>query len=229
MAAAPWRRHRALERLLEPWPELEGGEPPRRAVLAELLERSGIGFELTTAGPSRDYEEAVSQGRIPTRECSWHDTFNVLAFVLWPHSKAALHGRCRALAVARHRAPPRSREEDALTLIDEASLIVAGPSEALAAFQRAREAKSISQLDALVREHGLFVDVLGHGLLEHLMLGRPEVGAGIVTVELTRPLTRARVDVALAQRIAGGEFPKPGLSPTVPWPDPCVDGWLANI
>jgi hypothetical protein len=229
VAAAPWRRHRALERLLEPWPDLEGGEPPRASVLAGVLERAGVGFELAQASSSRDYEAAVMQGQIPTREGSWHDVFNVLAFVLYPHSKAALHARVHALAQARAGRLPRTREEDALALIDEVSLLVAGGGEAIAAFERARPGKVIEELDAVVREHGLFVDVLGHGLLEHLMLARPEVGAGVVTIVLEEQVTRARVDAALAQRIAAGGFPKPGLSPTVPWPHPCVDGWLTPI
>jgi hypothetical protein len=98
VAATAWRRHRALERLLERWPELEGGEPPRAVVLAKVLEQSGVRFELAQAGPSRDYEGAILHGRIPTRERSWHDVFNVLAFALYPNSKAALHARCHALA-----------------------------------------------------------------------------------------------------------------------------------
>jgi hypothetical protein len=244
---APWRRHWALQRLLEPWPSLEGDDPPKLEVLADLLERAGVGFELAAAGPSRDYEEAVVHGRIPTRDGSWHDAFNVLAFVLYPNSKAALHARCRSLAIGRDRTPPRSREEDALTLIDEVSLVVAGSSEGVAAFEQARPGKSlgvgqggrgsprddmdkiVAQLDAIVREHGLFVDVLGHGLLEHLMLARPEVGAGIVSVVLSGAVTRARVDEVLARRIAAGGFPKPGLSPTLPWPNSCVDAWMARI
>jgi hypothetical protein len=227
--AVAWRRYRALERLLERWPELEGDLPPRASVLAELLEQAGVGFELAQAGPSRDYEEAVLQRRVPTRERSWHDTFNVLAFALYPSSKAALHARCHTLAQSRGRQLPRTREEDALALIDEVSLLVAGSSEAIAAFERARPGKVVTELDRIVREHGLFVDVLGHGLLEHLMLARPEVGAGVVTIVLPGKPTRAAVDVALASRIAAGGFPKPGLSPTLPWPNSCVDGWFVPI
>lgn len=197
--------------------------------MAKVLEQAGARFELAQAGSSRDYETAVMQGQIPTRERSWHDVFNVLAFALYPDSKAALHARCHALAQARRRQLPRTREEDALALIDEVSLLVAGGGEAIAAFERARPGKVIEELDAIMREHGLFVDVLGHGLLEHLMLARPEVGAGVVTIVLEGERTRARVDAALAQRIAAGGFPKPALSPTLPWPHPCVDSWLAAI
>jgi hypothetical protein len=197
--------------------------------LAALLERENVDFELAPAGPSRDYDAAVLHGRIPTREHSWHDTFNVLAFILYPVSKATLHARIHALACARERKMPRAREEDALTLIDEVSLLVAGPSDAIAAFERARPAKMIAELDSIVREHGLFVDVLGHALLEHLMLARPEVGAGVVTIALPGELTRARVDLALSQRISEGAFPKPGLSPTLPWPDACVDAWMVGV
>jgi hypothetical protein len=231
---AAWRRHRALERLLERWPELEGDAPPCRSTLAALLERENVDFELAPSGPSRDYDAAVLHGRIPTREHSWHDTFNVLAFILYPVSKATLHARIHALACARERKMPRAREEDALTLIDEVSLLVAGPSDAIAAFERARpgpfsSCSAVAELDSIVREHGLFVDVLGHALLEHLMLARPEVGAGVVTIALPGELTRARVDLALAQRMVEGAFPKPGLSPTLPWPDACVDAWMVDV
>ena len=83
-------------------------------------------------------------------------------------------------------------------------------------------------LDALVRREGLSVWVFGHALLEHLILGRPPIGAGIVTVAC-RSRRREDVDAALAARVDAGGFPEPRMSPTLPWPDPRVDRWLTPL
>ena len=221
----PWRRHRALELLVQAWPELEGHEPPARCVLASVLARSSS--EWTLVEQADGYEASVVAGRIPTRDRSWHDTFNVLAFVSFPLTKAALHRRCFALQQARARKPPRSREEDALTLIDETSLLLAGSPLAVAALQRARASGVLADIDRTVREHGMLAFAFGHALLEHLALDRPPIGCGVLTVTLDGELDRPRVDRALAERIAAGGFPRPQLSPPVPWPDPIDETWLA--
>jgi hypothetical protein len=232
-AALPWRRHRALADLREAWPELEAaGEqgPPDRALLAAILARSDpAGRTWTLVDPAaarRNYEAAILDGQIPTRAGSWHDTFNVLAFVRFPHSKAALHRRCHALQAERGRVGPRGREEDALAGIDETALLVAGTPAQIAAFEQARHTHDLHALDPIVRGEGLRVEVFGHALLEHLILDRPPIGAGVLTLALAGPPTRASVDQALAARIEAGEFPRPCLSPTLPWPDPIVDAWL---
>lgn len=227
MSSSPWRRHRALAILIETWPELDGDQPPTRAVLAGIVERAGLGWTLVEQAVG-GYEAAVVDGRIPTRERSWHDTFNVLAFVGFPRAKAALHRRCLELQRARVGKPPRSREEDALTLIDETSLVFAGTAEAIAALQQAREDRVLAKIDRVVRAHGIRVFVLGHALLEHLALDRPPIGAGVLAITIEGPVDRPQLDRALAERITTGGFPRPQLSPTLPWPDPIVDSWLAG-
>lgn len=206
------------------WPELDGEQPPTRTALAAVLARANS--QWTVVEQAAGYEAAVVEGRIPTRDRSWHDTFNVLAFVSFPRTKAALHGRCFALQRARAGKSPRSREEDALTLIDETSLLFAGSPAAVAAFERARPG-GVTELDRVVRGEGMLAYVLGHALLEHLALGRAPIGAGVLTVTIDGLLDRAAVDRALAERIAAGGFPRPQLSPTLPWPDPTVESWLA--
>lgn len=225
-----WRRHRALELILQAWPELEGDEPPPRSVLAAVLERAGspwtlVGQREAAAG----YEATVDRGRIPTRDRSWHDTFNALAFVHFPRTKAALHRRCLALQQARARTPPRSREEDALTLIDETSLVIAGSPSAVAAFERARANSTLAELDPIVRGEGMLAFVFGHALLEHLALQRPRIGAGVLTVALDGTPDRQELDRTLAERIAAGGFPRPQLSPTLTWPHPIVESWLTPL
>jgi hypothetical protein len=222
---SPWRRHRALELLLESHPELEGDEPPARAVLAAVLKNHG--FTLADQREAKlGYEAAVARGLVPTRERSWHDTFNVLAFASFPRAKAALHGRCLALQREREGKSPRSREEDALTLIDETALVFAGSIDAIAALERARAGKVLAEIDEVVRNHGIIAFAFGHALLEHLVLERPPIGAGALTVPLAHTVDRNHTDRALAERINAGGFPRPQLAPTLPWPDPIVESWL---
>jgi hypothetical protein len=229
VTASVWRRHRALELLVDAWPELEGDEPPTRAVLAAVLERLGSNWTLATQSEAAaGYEAAVVRGRIPTRERSWHDTFNALAFVVFPHAKAALHRRCYELQQRRAKQPPRSREEDALTLIDETSIVLAGSVAAIAELDRARMGNVLADIDRVVREHEIIVFAFGHALLEHLALGRPPIGAGVLTIPLDHEVDREQLDQALAARISAGGFPRPQLSPTLPWPDPIVESWLTR-
>jgi hypothetical protein len=224
---APWRRHRALELLLETHPELEGDEPPALTVLAAALERTELGFTLAGQTEAKTgYEAAVVRGRIPTRERSWHDTFNVLAFARFPQAKAALHRRCLMLQQERAGKPPRSREEDALTLIDETALVFAGSVDAIATLDRVRAGRVLADIDEVVRAHGIIGFAFGHALLEHLVLERPPIGAGVLTIPLAHAVDREQTDRALAERITAGGFPRPQLQPVLPWPDPIVESWL---
>jgi hypothetical protein len=220
--------------LARAWPELAGGSPPSRATLAAWLARTG-GPALRLVAPAdapAGYEAAVAEGAVPTREGSWHDVFNVLAFVAFPRTKLALHGRCLALqrvrAAAGCPAGVRSREQDALALLDECTLVIAGAPEAIAALDAARLAGSLAEVDEVVRAHGLPVHVLGHALLEHLLLDRAPIDAGVVPLPLAEPPTRAAIDRVLAERISAGGFPAPCVRPSVPWPDPTVDAWIGR-
>lgn len=232
MHSSPWRRHRALRVLALAWPELAAASPPSRAALGALV-ASTAGSSLRLVAPAEaphGYEPAVSEGAVPTREGSWHDAFNVLAFLAFPRAKLALHRRVLALqrtrAAAGAPAGVRSREEDALALLDEGSLVIAGPPAAIAALDEARRDGSLPRIDAVMCTHGLVTHVLGHALLEHLVLERAPIGAGVLTLPLSEPPTRAAIDRALAERISAGGFPVPCTSPTLPWPDPTVDGWI---
>lgn len=234
MHSSPWRRHRALRVLAHAWPELAAASPPSRATMAGWIARTA-GSSLRLVAPAEapaGYEPAVSEGAVPTREGSWHDAFNVLAFIAFPQAKPALHRRVLALQRARAAAGApagvRSREEDALALLDEGSLVIAGPPVAIAALDEARREGSLPRLDAVMRTHGLVARVLGHALLEHLVLERAPIGAGVLTLALPEPPTLAAIDRALAERISSGGFPVPCTSPTLPWPDPTVDGWIAG-
>ena len=69
-------------------------------------------------------------GSVPTRPRSWHDFLNALVWGAFPRAKTRLHARQHAAIVrslppgARTLPPARSRQHDALALVDEGGVIV---------------------------------------------------------------------------------------------------------
>ena len=106
----------------------------------ELAARAGIRFVLAKPRPRRQrgpvdvrdmYDARIARGEVPTREKNWHDFLNALVWATFPKSKAALHARQhRAIRewagadVVRKLPNARTRELDALALIDEGGIIV---------------------------------------------------------------------------------------------------------
>jgi hypothetical protein len=121
----------------------------------------------------------------------------------------------------------RTREADALTLLDETSLVLAGAPAAIDALERARVRGDLDALDGVVRAHSITVHCLGHALLEHRRFARPPIGAGVVTLAVVAN-DAASTDVALADAIARGRFAAPDFAPTLPWPHAVVDAWVVS-
>jgi len=72
-------------------------------------------------------------GELQVRERSWHDLFNLLAWLAFPRAKAALNARHFAALVAQRAAGAANRgpAQDALTLFDEGGVIVASCDDQL--------------------------------------------------------------------------------------------------
>ena len=106
----------------------------------ELASRAGIRFVLARPRPRRQrgpvdvrdmYDARIARGEVPTRERNWHDFLNALVWAAFPKSKTALHARqhraIRAWAgadVVRKLPNARTRELDALALVDEGGVVV---------------------------------------------------------------------------------------------------------
>jgi hypothetical protein len=114
------------------------------------------------------YEAAVrDDARIHVRRDSWHDTFNALAWLAFPRTKAALNA-CHVAAGRGAGANTRTRSRDAATLLDESGLIVAGGDRAMRQLLRdhAWHALFVARRDGVAER--LHAWVLGHGLLDKL-------------------------------------------------------------
>jgi hypothetical protein len=113
------------------------------------------------------------EGCVPSREGSWHDLLNALCWATFPQAKAALsarqHTALRAWVPEGARRLPgvRSRERDALAMLDEgavALLVHHSAFEALGAALTECDDEAVAKL-------GVRAVLFGHALYEHLVCG----------------------------------------------------------
>ena len=99
---------------------LDAARPP-------VVNARGLPLQLVDdpAAGAAHYERRVHDaGQLAVRPDTWHDRFNVLAWRLFPRTKAELNAR-HVDDLDGHPGPARSRVRDALTLFDEDGLLVA--------------------------------------------------------------------------------------------------------
>lgn len=155
----------------------------------------------------------TEHGRIPTRERSWHDLTNALVWAAFPKSKRAL--TARQLAILDARVPrsatalpnARSREEDALAMVDEGGILLATSDDDAAAVSAALRRGQ----PAALRSAAPYV--FGHALMEHAIAGRTDVRGYAVVLAVEEPGSPRSVDAALARWIERGDE----LSEPAPW------------
>lgn len=156
----------------------------------------------------------VLEGSVPTRAGCWHDLMNALVWGTFPRSKRALHARQHRAISARivpgaHGLPGRSRELDALALVDEGGVVVLArdPVEA----SRSLETRQRGALTELLSAGDATLVVFGHAIYESLALGvRPAVVAAVVGARSPGDDRTHQADVALSRAL---EDPQRFLTP----------------
>ncbi len=115
--------------------------------------------------PAIDYERRIAQtGEVAVRRGSLHDFFNVLVWLAFPRTKAALnavHVAPRPAPAAGSRAPAR----DAATLLDESGLLVACADPEIMRAWKAREWRAAFGDVRKAGARRLCAVAVGHGLL----------------------------------------------------------------
>jgi hypothetical protein len=134
------------------------------------------------------YDVRIERGEVPTRPGSWHDFLNALVWATFPASKRAIHALQAALVRRALHANPhalpnaRTREHDALALLDEGGVIVL-------------------QSEQAELELGF-----GHALYEGLVRGGPPATASSLTFTVDRLPERTEApklaDALLSARLA---------------------------
>ena len=200
---AGWPRPADLQRLLDrrnPPPCNASGTPLRVVQQG----RRAVAFE-------DGYEPRLYlRGELQVREGSWHDLFNVLAWLAFPLAKAALNQR-HYLALREQQAARRANRgpaQDALTLFDEGGVIVASSEDELLACLHDWRWKDLfwghrAQLPAQMRFY-----LFGHAVCEKAL--QPFIGItsrGILLkvesdlLEAPLPEQLAALDARIAQHL----------------------------
>jgi hypothetical protein len=188
----------ALDRVFE-------GEPPVRFVPATPRSRR------SRRGPvdvRAIYDARITLDHaVPTRARSWHDLLNALVWGTFPRAKRALHARQHRAIVERIPAgactlpPARTREQDALALVDEGGVVVLASDEREVSFLLRRDPATLGDL---IAAHAVDAVIFGHAVYESLVFGvAPAAVAAIVVPrdEGEKDLTR-ETDAALARALA---------------------------
>jgi Protein of unknown function (DUF3025) len=192
--------------------------PPRRR-------RAGtIPIDLSTLYDIRIHE----RGEVASRERNWHDFLNMLCWATFPRAKAAISARqCRAV---RAWIPPgatqlpgaRTREQDALAILDEGGAVVACTRAHTDAIEDAIARGDEAQLTRIVEGGGARVMAFGHAAYEHLVARHPTVRAMPVTLPMdalpdTLSALVSACDEALTARVANPHyFTAPREDPAIP-------------
>jgi hypothetical protein len=159
------------------------GEPPVRFVPATPRSR---GRRRETIDVGAMYDARITrERRVPTRPRSWHDLLNALVWATFPRAKLALHARQhRAIAEriapgARRLPATRTREQDALALIDEGGVVVLAGDPGAAQVALRRETGALGEMIAARRADAV---IFGHAIHESLVLGVAPAAVAAVVV-----------------------------------------------
>ena len=131
---------------------------------------SGLSIQFSSDTSELAYEAQIARtGLVPTRPSNWHDYFNALAWLIWPHSKAALN----QLHVLAGITPQRNRQRDALTLLDESGVIVACADPPLWQLLQQHQWHELFVVNRERVEKEMAFHVLGHALYEKALQPYP--------------------------------------------------------
>jgi hypothetical protein len=137
----------------------------------------------------------VEEGWVPTRPQSWHDFLNMLVWAAFPAAKWELHRRqhraqARRIAemsgageAARFRDLPnaRTREQDALALLDEGGILVACRDDRAGEMAAALRERRAADARALFSGGDAVAMIFGHALYEGMVHGHDGAwGAGFL-------------------------------------------------
>jgi hypothetical protein len=220
------------------WPRLEALQGVLDA--RGICNARGVPLRVVERASDEPYEKRVYlRAEMHVRERDWHDLFNVLAWLAYPRTKAALnerHYRESGLEIG----PPagarraRGRARDALTLFDESGAVVISGDPELLGRVRAFRWKELFWTE---RQRAIdFMDtfLVGHALAATMLA--PYVGVTAHTVLL--PATRTfrtlpaaeqvkQIDERIAREVrTGAAFATPQA--LAPLPVLGVPGWWAG-
>jgi len=183
------------------------------ALLPEGLRSGGgrpIRFVASNELGDDGYEHRIyTTGRVSTRPQNWHDLFNALVWMRYPHIKTALN-RLHYRAGAGQKSASRGPLRDALTLFDECgAIVVSDRPDILTALAERR------WRDAFLAEDfaaSVVISVVGHAMLEKFAAPYKSMCANVLFLQAPADfLAHARrqqaltLDLVVADLVATGD------------------------
>ncbi|BBP05462.1 hypothetical protein TPL01_03790 [Sulfuriferula plumbiphila] len=188
-----------------------------------VVNASGLPVHFVS-GPATDpalaYEINIhNSGAVATRSDNWHDFFNALVWLGWPHTKAALnalHIRAGVTAV-------RSRLRDTLTLLDESGVVVACAEPALWDNLTRADWHTLFVLQRAKVRAAMRFYLIGHALHEKALAPYPSMTGKCVQITVTEDFfaldtmqQRTQLDAMLAQQLLAAPPQTPAQFPPLP-------------
>jgi hypothetical protein len=227
-----WDDYRDQLQILKPTPfpstrELNQLLPDKLCSLAG----KPIRFVPASEIPDVAYEQHIyTTGEVSTRENSFHDLFNALAWSRFPRLKVAMNAaHFRQLDSASK--GRRGKQRDALTLFDESGTIVCSSKQWHLEALAAKDWRTAFQLHAGAWKDQTAVSVVGHALLEKFLHPYKSLTAHALLLYLDEALIKQpresllqSLDDLLAEQLLAGRIlnSPAGLSPL---PLMGIPGW----
>ena len=174
------------------------------------------------------------EGAVPTRAGSWHDLFNALAWITFPHTKGAINRLHHDQMQLRRGEPQRGTARDVLTLFDEGGVIAACADASLSSLLVAFRWKELFWTRRADVVASMRFKVVGHAIHEVALAPYKGVTAKTLVVAVP-PATLALADDALNALLderAAAHFTAPGALASTrslhPLPILGIPGWTAE-
>ena len=189
----------------------------------------GIRFVPSTELDDGAYEHRIyTTGQVSTRPDNWHDLFNALVWMRFPHIKIAMN-TLHFHACAQQTEGRRGSLRDALTLFDECGVIVFSPQPELLAALAQRRWSEVFRQDLFEKEIQLAIS--GHAMLEKYLSPYKSMTAKALLVQvdakcmaLPREELLAYLDHQLAEQLlAASMLATPAC--LTPLPLAGIPGW----
>lgn len=200
----------------------------------DLCSRGGqpIRFVASDQLAEDNYEHRIyTTGQVSTRPDSWHDLFNALVWMRFPHVKTAMNA-LHYSAGAKHKRGSRGKLRDALTLFDECGVIVfSEQADQLESLLKRRWSKAFQKDDF---SSSVNVSICGHAILEKYLAPYKAMTAKAIFIhvssefmKLTRQDMLDHIDRRLAHQMVNDDILSQPASLS-PLPLAGVPGWWSQ-
>ncbi|MBT8047297.1 MAG: DUF3025 domain-containing protein [Xanthomonadales bacterium] len=161
-----------------------------------------IQFVPSESLPDVDYERHIFRaGEVSTRKHNWHDLFNALVWCRFPQLKVTMNA-LHFDQLQREKPGRRGKLRDALTLLDESGVIVAGSDMSLLTALASRDWQSAFVAQRSGWAEAVQVFVCGHAILEKFLSPYKSITAHALLVYCSAPPALHDLDRMLAALVS---------------------------